>query len=116
MDHYNWNEIPEEVMTPLLRRKVIHTPQMTIARLWLQKGAVVPTHHHVNEQVTNVEAGILRFNFPERSVLVHAGESLRIAPNLPHSVETLEDSVALDLFTPNRADWLSGDDAYLRNK
>lgn len=116
MDHYNWKEIPEEILTPLLRRKVIHTPQMTIARLWLKKGAVVPTHHHINEQVTNVEAGSLRFVFPEKSVLVNAGESLRIAPNLPHSVETLEDSIALDLFTPNRSDWLSGDDAYLRQK
>jgi quercetin dioxygenase-like cupin family protein len=93
---------------------VLHTPQMTIARLWLKKGAVVPTHHHVNEQVTNVESGSLKFIFPEKTVMVNAGESLRIAPNLPHSVETLEDSVALDLFTPPRADWISGDDAYLR--
>ncbi|MCU1325462.1 MAG: Cupin 2, conserved barrel domain protein [Bryobacterales bacterium] len=114
MDHYNWNEITEEPLTPLLSRKVLHTPQMTIARLWMKKGAVVPTHHHVNEQVTNVESGSLKFIFPEKTVMVNAGESLRIAPNLPHSVETLEDSVALDLFTPPRADWISGDDAYLR--
>lgn len=116
MDHYNWNEIPEEILNSQLRRKVIHTPQMTIARLWMEKGAIVPTHHHVNEQVTNVERGSLRFIFPDREVLVNAGESLRIEPNLPHSVETLEESVALDLFTPSRQDWINGDDAYLRAK
>jgi quercetin dioxygenase-like cupin family protein len=114
MDLYTWSTIPEETMTPFLTRKVIHTPQMTIARLWLKKGAVVPTHHHINEQVTNVESGSLRFNFPGDSIIVNAGESLRIAPNLPHSVDTLEDSVALDLFTPPRTDWITGDDAYLR--
>jgi hypothetical protein len=29
-------------------------------------------------------------------------------------VEALEDTVALDIFTPAREDWISGDDAYLR--
>jgi len=26
----------------------------------------------------------------------------------------LEDSAAMDIFTPRREDWISGDDAYLR--
>jgi quercetin dioxygenase-like cupin family protein len=114
MDLYNWNEMPDEVLSATAHRKVIHTPQMTIARLWLTAGAVVPTHHHVNEQVTNVESGLLKFIFPDREVVVAAGESLVIPPDVPHSVESLEESVALDLFTPARADWISGDDAYLR--
>jgi hypothetical protein len=29
-------------------------------------------------------------------------------------VEALEDTVALDIFTPAREDWIRGDDAYLR--
>jgi hypothetical protein len=29
-------------------------------------------------------------------------------------VEALEDSLATDLFTPAREDWIRGDDAYLR--
>jgi hypothetical protein len=33
---------------------------------------------------------------------------------VPHAAEALEDSVALDLFSPVREDWLRGDDAYLR--
>jgi len=114
MDHYNWNDIPEEVLNPMARRKVIHTPQMTIARLWLTAGSIVPTHHHVSEQVTNVESGKLRFVFEDSEVIVAAGETLRIPPNVPHKVETLEESVALDLFAPAREDWIRGDDAYLR--
>jgi len=52
MERYNWTAIPEEKMNPLLSRWVIHTEHTTIARLWLGKGAVVPLHHHVNQQVT----------------------------------------------------------------
>jgi hypothetical protein len=42
MDHYNWAAIPEEKLNALVSRWVIHTPHMTIARLWLGKGAIVP--------------------------------------------------------------------------
>jgi len=111
---YRWNEIPEEQLNPTARRKVIHTDGMTIARLWLASGAVVPRHQHVNEQVTNIESGSLRFFFDDREIVLEAGESLVILPNEPHGVEALTDCVALDLFTPPRQDWISGDDAYLR--
>jgi quercetin dioxygenase-like cupin family protein len=39
---------------------------------------------------------------------------LQISGNEPHGVEALEDSVAFDLFSPVREDWIRGDDAYLR--
>lgn len=114
MDHYNWASIPEEQMNPLMSRQVIHTPQMTIAKLRLKKGALVPLHSHVNEQVTMLESGSLRFVISGEAVIVNGGEALRIPPHAPHLVETLEDSVATDLFTPAREDWIRGDDAYLR--
>ena len=39
---------------------------------------------------------------------------LTIPPHLPHKAEALEDTLDVDVFTPPRADWLSGEDAYLR--
>ena len=39
-----------------------------------------------------------------------------IPPNAPHLVEALEDSLATDLFSPIREDWIRGDDAYLRGR
>jgi quercetin dioxygenase-like cupin family protein len=39
---------------------------------------------------------------------------LMIPANVPHTVEALEDSVAVDINSPVREDWLRGDDAYLR--
>ena len=74
----------------------------------------MPMHHHENEQVTVVESGSLLFFFPDREQVVKAGDILPIPPNLPHKVEALEDSVATDLFSPVREDWVRGDDAYLR--
>jgi quercetin dioxygenase-like cupin family protein len=114
MERYNWTAISEEAMNPLLIRRVIHTGQMTIARLWLGKGAVVPLHHHVNQQVTMLKTGALEFEMNAERFVLKPGDVLVIPPNAPHRVEALEDSTVTDLFTPAREDWIRGDDAYLR--
>jgi quercetin dioxygenase-like cupin family protein len=111
---HRWSEIPAEQMNDAVTRQVMHTDTMTVARLRLRRGAVVPRHSHTNEQVSTVESGALRFRFDDAEVIVRTGESLQIPGGLPHAVEALEDSVALDLFSPCREDWIRGDDAYLR--
>ena len=114
MELYNWEQLPAEQMNPKVVRKVVHSEQMTIARLHIQKDAVVPEHSHINEQVANVEKGSLLFHIGGVDQVVGAGESLVIPPNVPHGVVALEDTVVTDIFTPRREDWISGDDAYLR--
>jgi quercetin dioxygenase-like cupin family protein len=117
MERYNWTAIAEEKMNPLLSRWVIHTEQMTVARLWLGKGAVVPVHNHENQQVTMLQSGALEFEMGETGkdrFVLKPGDVLVIPPHMPHRVEALEESTATDLFTPAREDWIRGDDLYLR--
>ena len=114
MTTYEWDHLEKEQMNPRITRQVIHSEQMTIARLELQKGGVVPEHHHVNEQVSMVERGALKFFIGGREQVVRTGEVLAIPPNVPHAVEVLEDSVVVDVFSPPRDDWKRGDDSYLR--
>ncbi len=114
MNLYRWSEIPKEQLNPLCARQVVHSERLTVARLYLAKGAIVPEHHHENEQLTTVEQGLLKMILGGVEHLVGAGESLVIAPNVPHRVETLEDTIAVDIFSPPREDWKRGDDAYLR--
>jgi len=114
MKLHRWKDIPVEQLNPTFARQVVHTDRMTIAYLHLTKGGIVPLHHHENEQVSMVLEGRLKFFANGQEYIVEAGETLQIPSNLPHSVEVLEDSVVYDLFAPIRADWLTGDDAYLR--
>jgi len=111
---YNWTDVPEEQLNPAVTRRMIHGENMTVARIRLNKGAVVPLHQHANEQISMVEYGKLRFLIAGEERIVKGGESLVIPPNAPHLVEALEDSLATDLFSPVREDWIRGDDAYLR--
>lgn len=111
---YKWDEIEKEQLNPRMARQVIHGQKMTVARIELSKGAVVPEHRHVNEQITLLERGRLRFHIDGREVVLEAGQTLALEPDVPHGVEALEDSAAIDLFSPPRDDWQRGDDAYLR--
>ena len=114
MQYYNWNLLEEEPLNPLLGRKVINGQNVTVARIRLRKGAVVPMHSHANEQISMLESGALRFSIAGEDRVLRAGDAVVIPASAPHMVEALEDSLAVDLFAPRREDWIRGDDAYLR--
>ena len=116
--HLRWSDVLVEPLNPLLSRQFITGEQAMLARIDLKRGAVVPRHHHPNEQISWITAGALRFTLGEegedREIIVRAGEVLVIPGNLPHAAEALEDTVDFDIFAPPRQDWISKDDAYLR--
>ena len=112
--HVRWADVPLEPLNPLLDRQFVVGDQVMVARILLKKGALVPEHRHLNEQVTYVLEGALKFRIDGRDIVVNAGEVLTIPPDMPHAVEALADSIDLDVFTPPRADWINKDDSYLR--
>lgn len=114
MKIHNWDSIPAEQLNPLFTRQAFHAQHLTVARIHLQKGAVVPEHSHIHEQVTFLQQGRLRFAVGGAEVILKPGDMLEIPPSVPHSVQALEESVAVDVFSPVREDWIRGDDAYLR--
>lgn len=95
-------------------RRMVSGEAMTLAEITLAAGAVVPVHEHPNEQIATVVSGRLRFVVGDAEREVGPGESVLIPGGVPHRVDALADSVVLDVFSPPRADWLRGDDAYLR--
>jgi quercetin dioxygenase-like cupin family protein len=115
---FRWDDMEKERMTDLIHRRVISGERAMVAQIFLQKGAVVPTHSHENEQVTYLLEGALKFWIGEdrEELLLRAGEVLLIPSGVPHAAEAMEDCVDLDVFSPPRQDWLQGTDAYLRGK
>lgn len=113
--HVPWDSLPWETVTDSIRRRLVTGNDMMIAQVFLDKGAVVPRHSHLNEQITYIVQGALRFRLGEsleREVIVRAGEVLHIPAHVPHEATALEDTLDVDLFSPPRADWLDGSDSY----
>jgi quercetin dioxygenase-like cupin family protein len=115
--HLTWETLSWEEVVPGIRRRIVNGDGMMMAQVFLDRGAVVPRHRHLNEQLTYILDGALRFRLGEeleREVVVRAGEVLHIPSDLPHEAEALEDTLDLDVFHPPRADWLDGTDSYFR--
>ena len=116
MSLYRWIDIPEEKVTDKLSRKLISGKNEMIAQILLKTGCIVASHKHESEQMTFVLKGLLELTLPDRKVRVGEGEVLVIPPNLEHSAVALRDTIDLDVFSPIRHDWLTGQDQYLRGK
>lgn len=111
---YDWSKVPVERLNEKLTRQMIHTERLTVARLELKKGVQVPEHRHENEQLSTIEKGRFLFVVEGREIVLEAGQALLLPSNVLHSAVALEDCIAVDIFSPPRADWIRGDDAYLR--
>ena len=114
LQYLSWNDVEVEAMNPLLGRQLIVGHQVMLARVLLKKGCIVPLHSHVNEQLSYILEGALKFYIDGKEIVVRAGEVLTIPPNMPHKAEAMEDTVDLDIFNPPRADWINKTDSYLR--
>jgi unsaturated pyranuronate lyase len=116
MELLKWDEMPEEQVHDLLSRRFISGKQITMARIFLKKGCLVPTHNHESEQFTTVFTGALKFSIDGKEIVVRGGETLVIPAFVHHSAEALEDTDEVDVFSPIRQDWIDGTDHYLRLK
>jgi quercetin dioxygenase-like cupin family protein len=92
-------------MDLLERRRVIGELVM-LSEVLLQRGCVVPTHAHENEQFCCVLSGRLRFGLgaegspQRREIEVEGGEVLHLPSGVPHSAEALEQTLVIDVFSP----------------
>lgn len=76
-------------------------------RIELAKGSEVPLHSHPHEQIGFVLSGRLFFTIGDESKMLEAGDGYVIPSRLLHSVQAPEDSVAIDIFSPVREEYLS---------
>jgi quercetin dioxygenase-like cupin family protein len=115
LKHIPWKEVTREQLNPKIDREMVVGEQIMLARVLIKKGGHVPLHQHMNEQVTYILEGSLKFAVDGKEIVVNAGEVLCIPPNMPHEAWALEDTVDLDVFNPPRQDWLNKTDEYLRH-
>jgi quercetin dioxygenase-like cupin family protein len=108
MQLYSWNALKKEAISDKLWRRFVSGQRITMAQFFFAEGGTVPRHQHENEQLTYVLEGALRFTVGDEEVTVRRGEVLHIPPDVPHGAVALEDSVDLEVFSPVRADWLTG--------
>ena len=90
----------------LTRRIMSHDGGMMAVAVDFEKDAVGALHSHPHEQITYVVSGRFTATLGEETCEIGPGDSYYCAPNEPHGVVCLEAGRLLDVFTPQREDFL----------
>ena len=96
--HYRWQDLPTEAVNPSALRQYVTGDGLTVARFELARGGLVPRHAHMNEQVSCVLSGALKFRFDEREIVAIAmgedvvvlGDRAELDQAPPHALPGLE--------------------------
>ena len=92
---------------PGVTRQVLgHDAELMMVRVTFEKGAVGYVHSHPHRQVTFVESGQFDFTLEGATTRLSAGDSVFVAPGVPHGAVAVEAGAVIDVFAPARADFL----------
>jgi quercetin dioxygenase-like cupin family protein len=87
-------------------KTLVYGDKTLIAEFRLEKGAQIPVHSHPHEQTGYLISGRIRLSIGENTFDVEPGDSWCIPGNVEHRAEFVEDSVAIEVFSPVREDYL----------
>ena len=107
---HRWDEIALDKVTEMLSRKIVTGEREMLVQVYVKRGCLVPLHTHASEQMTYVLQGALKFLVGGEEITVREGEVIHIPSGIEHQAEALEDTFELDVFSPIRDEWLTGND------
>lgn len=94
------------VIKKISMKTLVHGEKTLMSEFHLQQGASLPRHSHPQEQTGYLVSGRMELTIGTKKHLVGPGDSWCIAGNLEHNGLALEDSIAIEVFSPLRDDYL----------
>ena len=99
------NDVKGKVIVPGLYGRFVHGDKITLSFVDIEQGAVLPEHSHPHEQITFIMEGELEMVIGGEKMLLTPGMVHVIPSNTPHNAIAIEDTVAIDTFSPVREDY-----------
>ena len=84
----------------------VHGDNTLMTEFRLKAGSVLPRHEHPHEQTGYLVQGSLRLTLGEEEHLAEPGDSWCIPGGVVHGAVAIEDSIAVEVFSPVREDYL----------
>jgi quercetin dioxygenase-like cupin family protein len=90
------------------RKTLVHGDKTLMTEFVLRKGAVLPRHTHPHEQTGYLVRGRIRVFIGTEAYEACPGDCWCIPGGVEHGTDTLDDSVAIEVLSPVRDDYLPG--------
>jgi quercetin dioxygenase-like cupin family protein len=102
---------------PGIKRQTLASGQTMYQMLaTLESGSKMPAHQHSQEQIVYILSGRMKLIVDGTPHEMKMGDSFYLAANVPHGVETIEQTRVLDTFSPPRDEYLAIDEANRQRK
>ena len=103
------DEIEFEELEAKVNRKILSRGgSMMAVEVHFKEGGIGKKHSHSqHEQISYVLKGEFEVEVGEEKQILTTGDSFYAGKNVEHGVKALKDSVILDVFTPQREDFLA---------
>ena len=90
-----------------VRRRVrLHLPQMMMVEFAFEAGAVGALHAHPHVQCSYIAAGAFDVTIAGLTQRLEKGGGFIVPPDVEHGVKALQPGLLIDVFTPQREDFL----------
>lgn len=100
---------PENYTTPIAgieMKTLAHGENTLMTEFRLKAGSILPTHLHPHEQTGYLVSGHIELIIGGEVYDTLPGDSWCIPGNAEHGAKVIEDSVAVEVFSPVREDYL----------
>jgi quercetin dioxygenase-like cupin family protein len=106
--HYKADDRGYRQLLPGIRIKTLAYGERTLlAEFRLDADSVLPRHAHPHEQTGYLVRGRIRLTIGDQASEMRQGDCWSIPGNVEHGAEILEDSVAVEVFSPVREDYVT---------
>lgn len=87
-------------------KTLVHGNKTLLAEFKLEAGSTLAEHQHPHEQTGYLVSGRMDLTIDGKSHEVSPGDSWCIPGEVPHGAKIIEDSIAIEVFSPVREDFL----------
>jgi quercetin dioxygenase-like cupin family protein len=87
------------------KARFVHSESMTIVFWEVDKGASIPVHSHIHEQLSQVTEGRFEMDIDGETIILKPGDLLVIPSHAKHGGKALTDCKIIDTFSPVREDY-----------
>ncbi len=95
-----------DILPGIKIKTLVHGAGTLMTKFVMQGGSKLPAHSHPYEQTGYLLSGKIRLTIGSDSHDVSPGDSWCIGPDIEHSADIIDDSEALEIFNPPRADYI----------
>lgn len=87
-------------------KTLVYGDKTLFSEFHMEKGSILPKHAHPHEQTGYLIHGHIRITIGNDTFEADPGDSWCIPGHVEHGAEILEDSIAIEVFSPVREDYL----------